>query len=73
MQMVRIKNVSLVKCNYCINYDTQFFRCLNRLNIFVSFQGMLNTVNGVSEFHDIKAQYWSETVLEEYLMKQHVS
>ena len=39
----------------------------------MSFQGMLNIVKGVSEFHDIEAQYWSESILEAYLKKQKVS
>ena len=36
----------------------------------MSFQGMLNIVKGVSEFHDVEAQYWGESILEGYLKKQ---
>lgn len=51
----------------------QVFQCLNRLNICLSFQGMLNIVKGVSEFHDVEVQCWSDSIKECFLKKQQVS
>lgn len=52
-------------------FSSHNFMQVNKLNICLSFQGMLNTVKAVSEFHDVEAQYWSESV-KEYMQKQEV-
>ena len=54
-------------------FNLQVFRCLNKLNICLSFQGMLNTVRGVSEYRDIEVKYWSDSIKDCYLIKQQVS
>ena len=34
----------------------QVYRCLNHLNICSSFQGMLNTVKNISQYHDVEVE-----------------
>ena len=42
-------------------------------HMLLSFQGMLNTVRGVSEYHDVEVKYWSDSIKDCYLIKQQVS
>ena len=51
----------------------QVYRCLNHLNILcLSFQGMLNTIKNISQYHDVEVEYWSESLKQQCLEKQQV-
>ena len=50
----------------------QVYQCLNHLNICLSFQGMLNTIKNISQYHDVEVEYWSESLKQQCLEKQQV-
>ena len=67
---VMIKNCIKNCISSLITLCLQLFMCLQPLNLCMSYQSSLNTIEKLSEDHDVEVQFWCDEMKEAFLDKK---